>query len=133
MVYRILKRIKKHIDRGLSPVLKSAYRLGLRPTHITLLSIPVGVAGVLLMYENPLFGAPLVLSYVVLDVLDGSLARVTDSVTASGDRLDFVGDRLVATLFLINYLIHDGSRLFGITGLVAVLAITAEDLGYIRK
>lgn len=133
MVYRVLKFVKRYIDLALTRPLKLLYRLGVRPNHITLLSIPCGVLGVILLFQDSLFSAVLIVGYVFLDVLDGSLARVTGSVTASGDKLDFFGDRLVASTFLVLFYLHGGSALFSVTGLALIVAITLEDVGLIKR
>jgi phosphatidylglycerophosphate synthase len=134
MVYRHLKFIKKnYIDASLAPLLKKLYILGLRPNHITFFSIPCGVLGVILFFEgNPLSGF-LIPFYIFLDVLDGSLARVTGSVTRFGDILDSAGDRIVASLYLILNWVHGGSVIFSATGLFFIVAMSLEDFGLLKR
>ncbi len=133
MVYRVLKFVKRYIDIALAPFLRFIYRLGVRPNHITLVSIPCGLLGVILLFRGEPVSGLLVILYIVLDVLDGSLARVTGCVTKEGDMLDFLGDRLVASLFLVLFYLNGGSALFSITGLALILAVSLEDLGLIKR
>ncbi len=133
MVYRTLKYLKGYLDVWLAPFLRLLWRLGVRPTHISVLSLFAGVSGVFLIYRSPLEGFVLVVSYVVLDVLDGCLARVTDSVTDFGAKFDFATDRVVAGYFLIEYYLWGGDPFFSAFGLTAVLAVSLEDFGLIKR
>ncbi|MBU0762233.1 MAG: CDP-alcohol phosphatidyltransferase family protein, partial [Candidatus Altiarchaeota archaeon] len=113
--------------------LRFIYRLGVRPNYITLVSIPCGLLGVVLLFQGDMLSGFLIPLYIVLDVLDGSLARVTGSVSEFGDKLDFLGDRAVASLFLILFYVNGGDALFSITGLILISAVTLEDLGLIKR
>lgn len=113
--------------------LRRLYAAGLRPTHVTLLSIPCGVAGALLLYESPLLAASLIGAYIGLDVLDGTLARVTGSQSRFGERLDFFGDRLVAALFLAMLYLNEGYVMLPAVGLFLIAAVSLEDAGLIRR
>lgn len=125
--------MKGYIDLGLAAPLRRLHRAGLRPTHVTAVSIPCGVAGTLLLYESPLFAAFLIAAYIGLDVLDGTLARVTGSQSRFGERLDFFGDRLVAALFLVVLYLNEGYVMLPAVGLVLILAVSLEDAGLIRR
>ncbi len=125
--------MKGYIDRGLAAPLRVLHCAGLRPTHVTLVSIPCGVAGALLLYERPLLAASLIAAYICLDVLDGTLARVTGSQSRFGERLDFFGDRLVAALFLGMLYLNEGYVMLPAVGLFLIAAVSLEDAGLIRR
>ena len=133
MPYKRLKAVKRLIDEAFGPLLVALYSFGLRPLHLTLLSLPFGVAGVWLLFENPPLSAFFVLSYLVFDVLDGTLARVTGTVSDSGGRLDFLVDRLVASFFLVLLYLRGGEVLVPVAGLSAVVLFSLEDFGLIKR
>jgi CDP-diacylglycerol---glycerol-3-phosphate 3-phosphatidyltransferase len=133
MPYKRLKIIKGYIDRGLATPLKWLRRLGVHPIHLTLLSAPCGLLGVLFLYERPLLGSLLVFAYLFLDVLDGTMARVTGSESKLGARLDFLIDRLVASLFLVVYYLHSGDIWFSAFALTLIAAVSLEDAGLIKR
>jgi CDP-diacylglycerol---glycerol-3-phosphate 3-phosphatidyltransferase len=133
MPYRRLKVVKGYLDTLLTPPLRFLRSRGVHPLHLTALSLPCGVLGVLVMYERPLLGAVLVFSYLALDVLDGTMARVTGTVSRLGDSLDFLIDRLVASSFLIVYYFHGGDPWFAAAGLTLIAAVSLEDAGLIKR
>ena len=103
MVYRILKWIKIYIDLVLAPIHRVLWKMGLRPIHLSVLSLPCGLLGVWLLFQDSLWGILLVFAYLLFDVLDGSLARVTGSTTEFGARMDYATDRLIAAFFLVMF------------------------------
>jgi phosphatidylglycerophosphate synthase len=133
MPYKRLKIIKGYIDIALRPPMMLLRRLGVHPTHITLLSLPCGLLGVWFLYERPQLSGLLVLAYIALDVLDGTMARVTGTVTKLGTTLDFMFDRLVAGMFLVVYHLHSGDILLPATGLTGIVLFSLEDAGLIRR
>jgi phosphatidylglycerophosphate synthase len=133
MPYRRLKLVKAWIDLALAPLMRRLYGWGVRPVHFTLLSLPAGLLGVLLLFRRPEYSFPLILSYVILDVLDGTMARVTGSESVFGARLDFGVDRIVACCFALAYYIETGDLLFSGTAVVLIVAISLEEAGLIRN
>ncbi|MBD3387639.1 MAG: hypothetical protein GF416_01195 [Candidatus Altiarchaeales archaeon] len=134
MPYRLLRRFKLSLlDRWLAPLMRLLGSTGVKPLHLTAASIPCGVAGVLLMFRNPALSAVLILTYFTLDFMDGALARVTGTETELGERADYLGDRVVAALFLVMIYIHTEEVLLPVTGLVLIVAVSLEDAGLIRR
>jgi phosphatidylglycerophosphate synthase len=133
MPYKRLKILKGYIDRALAPPLRHLGSLGVKPIHLTLMSLPCGLLGVWFLYSRPLWSFPLVGLYIILDVLDGTLARVTGTVSELGAKVDFLFDRLVACAFLLNYYFHSGDYLFSGLALALIIAVSLEDAGLIRR
>jgi archaetidylinositol phosphate synthase len=133
MPYRRLKIVKSYIDRVLAPTLRYIGRFGIRPIHLTLLSLPFGVLGVMALYDSPTISAFLIGIYLILDVLDGTLARVTGTESEFGARLDFMIDRIVAALFLLTMYFRTNETALPIVGLVFIVVFSLEDIGLVRR
>lgn len=94
-----LDRLRPLADRGLSPWVAAAARLGLTPNGVSLIAFAVAVAGAgafVLAGEEPLYyvaGGLLIGLSGWLDLVDGALARKLDVASAKGDLLDHVLDR----------------------------------------
>ena len=101
-----LYRVKPAVLRGLGPVLDRLERRGVSPDVLTLASVPVAAIGGLAVILSPT--APLVLLVVpaavvirlLLNLLDGALARRTGAVHARGEFYNELGDRLGDVLML---------------------------------
>jgi phosphatidylglycerophosphate synthase len=102
-MYGSLKKVKLKLDAILNPTMLSLYRKGVRPVHITLLSLVFGVAGALLFASDRLLSILLLLMWFLLDVLDGMLARASHTVSSFGVWIDFLVDRIVVVLLLWKY------------------------------
>jgi phosphatidylglycerophosphate synthase len=79
----------------LGPMLRIMARLGLRPDHLTVLSLSAGLAFCpIYLYSIPWALAALAL-HVILDGLDGPLARHLDVASRSGSFTDSMADQTV--------------------------------------
>ena len=125
-----LYRVKPALLRGLDPVLSWLERTGVRPDVLTLGAIPVGAIAGIAILASP--SAPLLLVLVplaaaarlVLNLLDGALARRTGMIHAKGELFNEVGDRFADVLMLVPVAFVPGAYqatvLLGVT--MAVLA-----------
>jgi phosphatidylglycerophosphate synthase len=101
-----LYRSKNAITRGLNPVVERLERLGVTPDAVTLAAIPVGfLAGALLLLSPTapvaLLGVPALAALrLVLNLLDGALARRTGRMHPRGELYNELGDRLADIAFL---------------------------------
>lgn len=97
-------------QRGGAVFAYAAWRMGLKPTHLTLLNLVIGLAasiGVIAYIPAARDGAPwwpvaiaaLVLWHVayMLDCADGQLARVTGTGSDAGARVDILSDIAIQT------------------------------------
>jgi len=130
MVYKRLKLLKNYVDVSFSPLARLLGRRGVKPTHLTALSLPFGLYGAWFVLERGLAAPLCVLAYFTLDFLDGTLARVNGSHSDFGAWLDFAIDRLVAATFLISIIAHGGGVLFPAAGLAGILLVSLEDFGF---
>jgi len=89
-MYFLFKKIKAVTDELLKPHLFHLNRYNILPHHLTILSIIFSGVGAIYLFNKPLVGVPLILGYLILDFLDGALARVTDNATKHGAQLDFL-------------------------------------------
>jgi phosphatidylglycerophosphate synthase len=88
------------LDRPMSrAVTRFLLRTPLTPTHVTILGVAIGCLGALglatVSYWGRLVGVLLLIVSLVLDCVDGDLARARLAENPTGARLDVIGDYLV--------------------------------------
>lgn len=94
--------------RFLEPALRPLAHLGLRANHVTLLSLVAGIAFCpALLMGYPLTALVLLAAHVILDGLDGPLARHRKEAGSRGSFTDTMADQTVVTLSTLA-LIHGG-------------------------
>ena len=123
-----LYRSKGAIARGLAPVVERLERSGVSPDAVTLAAIPVGIAAGALLLLSPtapvaLLGVPALAALrLVLNLLDGALARQTGRMHPRGELYNELGDRLADIAFLAPVAFLPGADratvLLGVTGAV---------------
>ena len=102
-----LYRSKGRIVGSLAPLVDGLARRGISPDAVTLAAIPVGAVAGACILASPAIPALLlavpVLAAVrlVLNLLDGALARHTGRTHARGELFNEVGDRVTDLLFLV--------------------------------
>jgi phosphatidylglycerophosphate synthase len=95
-------------SRWLAPMLAWMAGIGLRASHITLLSLLAGLAFCpVLLWGHPVAAFSLLLLHVLLDGLDGPLARFSGNASNRGSFTDTMADQLVVTAAAIT-MIHAG-------------------------
>ncbi|HVN66266.1 MAG TPA: CDP-alcohol phosphatidyltransferase family protein [Methanomicrobiales archaeon] len=87
----------------LEPVARAFARAGFTPNQISLLSLLLGVA-VMLLFATRHFvpGSLLLLAAAVLDLVDGHVSRIQNSGTKFGAVFDWIVDKYVDTLALVG-------------------------------
>ncbi len=87
----------------LEPVGKAFSRAGFTPNQISLLSLLLGVAAMLLFATRSFpQGAIVLLASAVLDLVDGHVSRIQDSGTRFGAVFDWIVDKYVDTLAMLG-------------------------------
>lgn len=103
-----LEKMRQRWESALQPVIRASYRLS--PITVTWWAVPLGVGGGLMAMYAPdeasggwwLLGAALLISLAMLvDGLDGSLARAKGEVTRWGDYLDHTIDRVLDATWVV--------------------------------
>lgn len=132
---------KGAINGRLVPLVDRLARAGVTPDQITLAAIPVAVVGgacLLLSASAPilLIAVPLLVGIrLVLNLIDGSMARRTGRTHARGELYNELGDRLADTAFLAPVAFLPGAQpqvvLLGVLGgvLASYVGITAKAAG----
>ncbi len=131
-----LYRVKPAVLRGFGPLLDRLERRGIAPDVLTLAAVPVAAIGGSAIIVSP--AEPLVLLVVpaacavrlVLNLLDGALARRTGAIHPRGEFYNELGDRLADVLMLAPVAFVPGAHaptvLMGVTiGLLASFAAVA--------
>ena len=126
-------RVRPRVTRFLEPIGKALAAVGVTPTMMTAIGLGIVIVGAILIASDALrTGAIVVLIGSLLDGLDGSIARASDSVTARGAFLDSVFDRIgeIAAFAGLGVAFVDNERIL----LLVVLAIGGAMLvPYIRS
>jgi CDP-diacylglycerol--glycerol-3-phosphate 3-phosphatidyltransferase len=132
---------KGAINARLVPLVDRLAAAGVGPDALTLAAIPAGVAGGLCILASPTVPASLlvvpllVVLRLVLNLLDGSMARRTGRIHPRGELYNEVGDRLTDVAFILPVAFLPGAPRELVFGgvLLAVLAsyvgITARAAG----
>ena len=78
------------------PVIKVIQRFSIKPDHLTIAALLMGLAsGIGIIFDFPFLAAGLLIISGFLDTLDGSLARAIKQTSPKGAVWDIVGDRIV--------------------------------------
>jgi phosphatidylglycerophosphate synthase len=128
--------LARQVDRRLSRLLSPALvRLGVKPNWITLLNTGVGLAGAWLLaqadYPAHLLGAALFLVVVILDGVDGEVARLTLQETSFGHYLDLITDNVVHVAVFVGLAVglsratNDVSHLYALAALLGGFGLCA--------
>jgi phosphatidylglycerophosphate synthase len=133
------------LDRPMSrPLTRFLLRTPLTPTHVTLLGVATGLLGAAglatVSYWGRLGGVLLLLASIVLDCVDGDMARAQLAQNPGGARLDVLGDYVVhAAVFagLATGLLREGLPARGAWAALALLtgvgaAMTAVHVLFVR-
>ncbi len=115
----MLSKFKGVTPKLLKPITSKLVKLGIKPNHITVLSLISGIfAFVLISLKYLYLGALFVLLSGFFDMLDGALARSYNLVSDFGAFLDSVVDRYVDVLIFISL------GIYGIDWLLITVAMS---------
>jgi phosphatidylglycerophosphate synthase len=112
-----LYRSKARIVGGLQPIVGRLAARGISPDAVTLAAIPVGILAGACLLASTVLPAVLLLVPVlavlrlVLNLLDGALARATGRIHPRGELYNEVGDRLADVAFLAPVAFLPGASL----------------------
>lgn len=132
---------RKYIQRVLDKISLLLSKKNITPIQITLFGLLIGlVSAVFNVLNNPILALILLWISGIMDVLDGSLARVSNSSTSIGTLMDIIFDRVVEIAIIFsfiyikpeNYLIYSfllASIILSMTVFLTVGAL-AENTGY---
>ena len=113
------------LRRGFTPVISTLHRLGVTPNQVTVVGtlLNAGVAA-LIVTDHLIWAGILVLIAGIFDMLDGTLARVSQQVTPFGAFLDSTLDRVSEGIVLAAIAYHlalDGSAVDAALVVLALL------------
>ena len=120
------------LRRGLKPILFTLHKLGVTPNQVTAVGtvLNAGVA-VLVVFDHLIWAGTLLLVAGLFDMLDGSLARLTQNVTPFGAFLDSTLDRVSEGMVLAGiayFLAVPGGRRGALDAALVVLALLGSIL-----
>ncbi len=115
----MLSILKLRISKILEPLARILAEFGLKPNHLTILGLLIGLTASILISVHLIFiGAFFVLLSGICDVLDGAMARTQDMETKFGGYLDSVFDRYVDVFILISL------GIYGVDWLLIALSLS---------
>jgi len=100
-------------------------KIGIKPNHITLLSVILFFIAVGIVIEHPILGGVIGLFYCLLDGLDGPLARYQQIDSKGGSLIDMFADQVgVIVLPIISVIYFESNYIFAyIFGLFYIIEI----------
>ena len=108
-----------HFEKALKPVGESLRRTGLSPDHFTLLGLVVAAAASVAIGAGYLqLGLLLVIASALPDLLDGALAKASNSASQRGAFFDSVIDRVSDALMFGGIAWYFGSTRGGTTAVL---------------
>ncbi len=121
----MLDRYARHlIQPAINSLARPLQKLGITPNHITIAGLLFGVAsGAAFYLGNSWLALILLLLSGLLDLLDGSLARLTNKSGAWGGFLDVVSDRAVESAVIIFYAFSYPDAAQGLTVLACAIIL----------
>lgn len=131
----MLKLLRPALGRVLTPIGKGVARTGLTPNAITVLGTAGVVAGALILFpRGELFwGTIVITAFVLFDMLDGAVARITGKISKWGAFLDSTMDRVAdAAVFsgLVFWLTRDDQR--GLAGVALYCLVAGAVTSYVK-
>jgi CDP-diacylglycerol--glycerol-3-phosphate 3-phosphatidyltransferase len=138
-------RFRAPIERAVRPVGSAIKRTGLTADHLTVLGIVFAVAAAVAIARGALqVGLVLVILAAVPDLLDGAVAKASDSASQRGAYFDSVVDRLTDSLLFGGVAWHFASTesahvallpmaVMGASSLISYQRAKAESLGLYAK
>ena len=117
-----------YLEELTSEIASALHGAGIKPNHLTLIGLGIGfLAGMAYALDFFFFGAMLLISSGICDVIDGALARKNGDETQFGGFLDSVSDRYADFFIFSGILIYYMNNLrFGTV--ILVLAVMLGSL-----
>ena len=106
--------------------------------HIANIVTGCRILGSILLFFFPAFSAEFYITYIICgfsDMIDGTIARKTNSTSELGAKIDTVADLMFVTVSLIKFLpaIHIPGWVWIWGGMIAVIKISNILWGYVSK
>ena len=98
----LVKWSRKQRSKFLMPIGKLCTKLKIKPNYITILAMIMGIIAVYYLFRNNTYFVILIVIHLVLDALDGVVARANNNTSRFGAHLDNISDRLILILVLIK-------------------------------
>jgi CDP-diacylglycerol--glycerol-3-phosphate 3-phosphatidyltransferase len=136
------KRLRPSVEQKLQPVGANLKRSGITADHLTLVGVVMAVGAAVAIANGALrLGFVLLLLTAVPDVLDGAVAKASDTATPRGAFFDSVADRVSDALLLVGIAWYLESRhpghiailpmaVLGMSMLISYERAKAESLGF---
>ncbi len=103
MKFLLDTRVRKYVQPLFNRITTCFIKLNFSPIQVTLLALFTGMLSAVALYFNHVY-LSLALLWLsgLLDVIDGSLARLTGESSEFGALMDLIFDRIVEIIFIIS-------------------------------
>lgn len=131
----MLNEIREKVRPWLETFARPFAKAGLRPNHVTLIALAVGIlGGCLFAAGEPRWAGLVVLAGGFFDIIDGAVARMTGSVTEFGGILDSVSDRITDSALYLGIIVGGMAEWAGQPGWVlpSLALVTSLLVSYTR-
>ncbi len=110
----MLAKQKKLFSPALKPLIVFLASKGVKPNHLTLTGLFLGLLGATAFFWNYPVALALVLLAFLIDGIDGQLAREFKTASRFGAYFDAVCDKVVEVAVISAFVIHSGAQNLGI-------------------
>ena len=136
MISALLNKYKEPLEKVMNRIVYGISTIGITPNMLTSISLVIALLGFLLVfrYKSGLILAAVILVSGLMDALDGSLARITNTSSKRGAFLDSFIDKVCEAIFIIAFLYfrvntYSVVLLLASSYLVSYIRARAESLG----
>lgn len=118
-------RGRKYLDNFFKKTSNFFISLNLKPIHITLIALILGVLSSVLYYFN-LIILSIVFLWIsgYLDAVDGEMARSSKQISKLGTLYDICFDRVVELLFILIFAIKNPNSVFALLSLTICIVLS---------
>lgn len=102
IVVKTIDDFKEKFDFLAKPTCKWLSLWNIKPFHLTIASFIAGLFSIFFLYSQNALFTVFALLHLLLDKLDGSLARLTGSASQTGRWFDYITDSFILFLLLLR-------------------------------
>lgn len=113
-----LKRLKERKDKALLPITRFLANNGIKPYQLTIIGMGFGLLAVYFIAKNTSLFALFFVIWVLMDILDGTLARHTKMISSWQD---FLGDKIIFVILIAKMFLISGKAMVAIVPMLYLL------------
>lgn len=127
---RFMQKIKGDYYHLLRPIMESLHKRGIEPNTVTAFSFIFGLLAFWFLFRIHFLFVIFGLLHVILDVLDGNLARFSKKSTKFGYYFDYFNDRIIQLIIMLKVVLTF-SPFWRMIGYVCIFLLVLHHLMHI--